>query len=649
MEEKYLQLLAGKYPTQEAVLCELVNLMTQTRLPKGTEYFFSDLHGEYEGFTALLRSASGIIKAKIHMMFDGTLTDAQQNQLSNLIYAPEKVISLMHAFEKDSSAWMRETIPRLLFLCREVSSKYPKMRVRSKTPQNYRYLMEELLYPGEEEGKSEYVRDVINTIIDNGLGTSFIPVICHLIQSLTVDKIHVIGDIFDRGPRPDLIMEELIAFGDVDVQWGNHDISWMGAACGNQVLVANVVRMGISYNNFDCLEDGYGINLRPLSAFAQKVYGNDPCERFIPKVLDKNRYDQVDLQLAARMHKAISIIQFKLAGQLMRRRPDFEIKDRSHLEKICYEKGVLMEQGREYPLLDCSLPTVDPADPLRLTREEEALMRTLTASFAHSEGLHRHVQFLYSHGSMYRKINGNLLFHGCIPMNEDGTFRSMKIGGREYSGKALLDRFGEIARDAYFLPADAPQKQCCVDWMWYLWCGASSPLFGKSKLSAFEHYFVADKSLQKEIMDPYYRLSENPEICDRIFEEFGMSPERSHVINGHVPVKIKDGEKPVKAGGKLYVIDGGLSKAYQSKTGIAGYTMIFNSHYLALAEHHNFMTMKAPLDEKLNLQITERMPHRLLVHDTDLGAQLEDRANDLRKLLAAYREGRIKECRQCER
>ncbi|MBQ8640379.1 MAG: fructose-1,6-bisphosphatase [Lachnospiraceae bacterium] len=646
MEEKYLKLLANEYPDQESVRIAIVKLTAQTRLPKGTEYFFSDLHGEQEGFSYLLRSGSGIIKEKIKILFQGTLSEAHQNQLANLIYTPEHVISLLKDHDYDSSLWMKQMIPHLVLLCREISSKYSKMRVRSKMPSEYRHLMEELLYPGQEEGKKEYAQDVIEAIVEQGLGDTFIPVICRLIQGLTVDRIHVIGDIFDRGPRPDQIMEELIAFGDVDIQWGNHDISWMGAACGNPVLIANVVRMGISYNNFDCLEDGYGINLRPLSSFAQKTYGNDPCTQFIPKVLDENRYDQVDLGLAARMHKAIAVIQFKLAGQLIKRRPDFGIGDRSHLEKIDYERGVLLEGGLEYPLLDTHFPTVDPQDPLRLTREEEELMTALTASFAHSEVLHRHVQFLYSHGSMYKSVNGNLLFHGCVPMKEDGSFQTMGVCGTEYSGKALLDRFGEVARDAYFLSSDAQKKARSVDWMWYLWSGPCSPLFGKSKLSAFEHYFVADKTLQKEVMDPYYRLSERKETCETILREFGMDVEHCHIINGHVPVKIKDGEKPVKAEGKLYVIDGGISKAYQSKTGIAGYTMIFNSHYMALAEHHNFITEKDRAKEKLNLQITEQMPRRLLVKDTDAGAVLLEQIEDLKALLAAYREGRIREKRR---
>ncbi len=643
MKEKYLKLLAKEFPSQQAVRSEIVNLTTQLHLPKGTEYFFSDLHGEQEGFIYLLRSASGIIKEKIQQMFDGILTIPEQNQLANLIYSPDKVLALLHTYGKDNQEWMKQTIPYLLLLCREVGSKYPRVRVQKKIASEYRFLIEELLYPGREEGRLAYVQDVITAITENDMGREVIAELCHLIQSLTVDRIHIIGDIFDRGPHPEMIMEELIGFGDVDIQWGNHDISWMGAVCGNQVLVANVVRMGISYNTFDCLEDGYGINLRPLSSFAQKVYASDSCKCFMPKILDENRYDRVDIGLAAKMHKAMAIIQLKLLGQLIKRRPEWGLSAVSPLEKIDYNRGVFIEGGQEYPLLDTFFPTVNPADPLRLIPEEENLMKVLTASFAHSEVLNRHIRFLYSHGSMYKRTNGNLLFHGCIPMNADGTFREVEVLGQKRSGKALLDDWERIVQDAYFLSENDAGKQTAVDWMWYLWCGAGSSLFGKSKLAFFENYFIADKALRKEVMDPYYKLSENKEICESIFREFEMDEDHSHIINGHVPVKIKDGEKPVKAEGRLYVIDGGISKAYQSKTGIAGYTMIFNSHYLALAEHHNFMTMQAPLDEKLNLQITEKMPERLRVKDTDAGKELREQIEDLKSLLVAYQSGYIRE------
>ncbi len=640
---KYLKLLSKDFSSQMDVRSEIVKLTAQLHLPKGTEYFFSDLHGEQEGFLYLLRSASGIIKEKIRTMFDSDLTEPEKNQLANLIYTPDHMLALLHSYRRDSREWMIQMMPYLLELCRELGSKYTRVRVQSKIADEYRFLIEELLYPGREEGREEYLHDVINIIIENDMGAEVISELCHLIQNLTVERIHIIGDVFDRGPHPDMIMEELISFGDVDIQWGNHDISWMGAVCGNQVLAANVVRMGISYNTFDCLEDGYGINLRPLSSFAQRVYAEDPCRCFMPKILDENYYDRVDIGLAAKMHKAMTIIQLKLLGQLIRRRPEWGMPAVSPLEKIDYEKGVLIEEGKAYPLLDTFFPTIDPDDPLRLIPEEEALMKALTASFAHSEVLNRHVRFMYSHGSMYKKMNGNLLFHGCIPMNEDGSFREVEVRGKKKKGRALLDSLERIVQEAYFLPDSDPQKQNAVDWMWYLWCGSGSPLFGKSKLAFFENYFIEDKILRKEIMDPYYRLSEKREICEAIFREFDMDETHSHIINGHVPVKIKDGEKPVKAEGRLYVIDGGISKAYQSKTGIAGYTMIFNSHYLALAEHHNFMTQREAFDEKLNLQITEKMEKRLLIKDTDAGKAIQERIEDLKDLLAAYRNGQIKE------
>ena len=481
-------------------------------------------------------------------------------------------------------------------------------------------------------------------MIEMGVGDNFIIALCHLIQNLSVDSLHIIGDIFDRGPRPDIIMNELMAFHDVDIQWGNHDISWMGAACGNKTLMANVVRMGISYNNFDALEDGYGINLRALSTFASQAYKDDPCTYFYPKVLDECEYDRVDNALAAKMHKAISIIQFKLAGQLIKRHPEYGMDERNLLEKVDYERGCLCLGGKEYPLLDTFFPTVDPKDPLRLTREEEELMNALEASFRHSEILHRHIRFLYTNGSMYKCANSNLLFHGCIPMTKDGEFESYTAAdGRSYKGKAYLDYLNVQVQNAYLLPEDTRGKKEAVDFMWYLWCGEKSPVFGKSKLSAFEHYFIADKEMLRERMNPYYKLSEKEEICDKIFAEFGLDPDHSHIINGHVPVKIKDGEKPVKANGKLYVIDGGISKAYQSKTGIAGYTLIFNSHCLALAEHRNYMKMDKQTSYAPEVHVTERLPERMKVVDTDIGIQLKEQIEDLKSLVSAYREGIIKE------
>ncbi len=644
MEERYLQLLAREYPNRRSALCEIANLTAMSSLPKGTEYFFSDLHGEYKGFSELMNGASGVIREKIRIQFADVLTNPQQNLLANLIYNPVKVFNLMHEYGCDTDRWTRDTIFYLTQLCRGVSAKYSRVHVRSKIPHEYEYLVEELLYPGQEEGRIEYCSQIIDAIVTSGLASTFIPQFCKLIRGLTMDWIHVIGDIFDRGPRPDRIMEKLIEYGDVDIQWGNHDISWMGAACGNRILIANVVRIGISYNNFDCLEDGYGINLRSLSDFASVAYRDDPCERFQPTILDENVYDKVAINLSSKMHKAMAIIQLKLIGQMVHRHPEYHMEDRNLLEHIDYEKGLYQYNGITCPLTDTNFPTVDPKNPLALTSQEAQLMDVLAASFSHSEALQRHVRFLYSSGSMYLCMNGNLLFHGCIPMNEDGSFEKVEVDGVAYSGKALLDRLEKAAREAYFLPKGHPDKQKNVDKMWLLWCSAQSPLFGKSRMSAFERYFTKEKALHEEIYNSYYRLNADPHVCERILREFGVDEVHGHIINGHVPVRQKDGEKPIKADGKLYVIDGGLSKAYQTKTGIAGYTLIFNSHYLALAQHHDYIAhplSQSEQDEMPTIQITETMKKRILVADTDAGRKLALRINELRELVEAYESGRI--------
>ena len=435
-------------------------------------------------------------------------------------------------------------------------------------------------------------------------------------------------------------MNELMQFHDVDIQWGNHDISWMGAATGNLACICVVLRIAISYNSFDVLEDGYGINLRPLSMFAANVYRDDPCERFQPRILDENIYDAVDPGLAAKMHKAIAVMQFKVQEQIIKRHPDYRMEDRLMLENIDYARGVIKIGDKEYPMLDTNFPTIDPKNPLKLTSQEEELLHTLALSFKHSELLHRHIRFLYSHGSMYKCYNSNLLYHGCIPMKKDGSFEEMVIDGEGYSGKALLDFIDQRVRKAYFLPDSDPDKEKCRDFMWYLWCGAKSPVFGKDRMATFENYFIEDKTTHKETMNPYYKLSQQVEYCDRILEEFGLPTEGSHIINGHVPVKIKDGETPVKAEGKLYVIDGGLSKAYQSKTGIAGYTLIYNSHHLALAEHKPFDPTR---ENTPRVSIVEKMPRRIMVGDTDKGEELTERIEDLKELVNAYREGVLKE------
>ena len=637
----YLKLLAREYPSVKEAAGEIVNLMAICSLPKGTEYFFSDLHGEYEAFIHLLRSSSGITREKIKATFGHLIPEDEQIRIANLIYYPERSLARLKKQGTYSEDWQKITIYRLVQICREVSSKYTRSKVRKKMPKEFAYAIDELLHVDyNDENKKLYYDEIIHSVISTGIGDKFIAALCRLIQNLTIDNLHIIGDIFDRGPRADIIMQELMNFHDVDIQWGNHDISWMGAATGNLACICNVLRIAISYNSFDVLEDGYGINLRPLSMFAAKVYQDDPCKRFMPKILDENIYDAVDPGLAAKMHKAIAVIQFKVEGDMIRRHPEYEMDKRQLLSAVDFENGTVTVEGKTYPMLDMNFPTIDPQNPLKLTKGEEMLLRTLSASFRHSDLLHKHVRFLYSHGGIYKCYNSNLLYHGCIPMEKDGSFASIMVDGKTYCGKNLMDYFDKQVQNAYFMPEGAPGKEDAVDLMWYLWCGAKSPVFGKDKITTFEHYFVEDKSTHKETMNPYYQLSQKEEFCRRILLEFGLPEEGSHIINGHVPVKMKDGEKPVKAGGKLFIIDGGLSKAYQSTTGIAGYTLIYNSHHLALAEHMPYDPRK---ENTPKVSVVEKMTSRVMVADTDKGRELKEQIEDLKELVAAYREGTIKE------
>ena len=636
----YLQLLAREFPSVKEATGEIVNLMAICSLPKGTEYFFSDLHGEYEAFIHLLRSSSGIIREKIKETFGYVIPEEEQLQLANLIYYPERHLPRMMKQGRYTEDWQRITIYRLIQICREVASKYTRSKVRKKMPKEYAYTIDELLHvDGNDENKKLYYNEIIHSIIDTSIADKFIAALCRLIQNLTIDNLHIIGDIFDRGPRADIIMQELMSFHDVDIQWGNHDISWMGASTGNPACICNVLRIAISYNGFDVLEDGYGINIRPLSMFAAKVYSDDPCERFMPRILDQNIYDAVDPGLAAKMHKAIAVIQFKVEGQIIRRHPEYEMDSRILLTAIDYQRGTVVIEGKEYPMMDMEFP-IDPSDPLKLSEEEEELLHTLTLSFCHSALLHKHIKFLYSNGSMYKCCNSNLLYHGCIPMKEDGSFDEMAVNGKAYKGRALMDFIDKQVKKAYFLPDQDPEKEASRDFMWYLWSGAKSPVFGKDKMTIFEHYFVEDKEASRERMNPYYKLSVQEKYCDMILEEFGLTTTGSHIINGHVPVKIKDGETPIKAGGKLFIIDGGLSKAYQGKTGIAGYTLIFNSRHLALAEHKPFDPKK---ESTPKVSIVEKMRKRIMVADTDDGKELARRIEDLKELVAAYRKGALKE------
>lgn len=639
----YLALLSHEFPTARSCAAEMINLKAILALPKGNEYFFSDIHGEYESFIHLMRSASGVIRAKIEEIFGNLMSEEEKQALANLIYYSSETLNDYKHADKLTDEWYESTIRQLIALCREVASKYTRSKVRKKLPQEYGYAIDELLHTDETDpDKKLYYLEIIKAIIATGVAKDFIVALSELIQSLLIDTLHIIGDIFDRGPRADYVMDELISFKNVDIEWGNHDISWMGAASGNEACIATVLRIATNYNSFDVLEDGYGINLRPLSMFADDVYRGDECKCFRPHLLDDNKYDSVAPELAAKMCKAITVIELKLEGQLIKRHPEYDMDDRLLLDKIDYENGTVVIGGTEYNLLDKHFPTINPDSPYELTPEESRLIETLKYSFLHSRRLQKHIRFLYSHGSMYKICNNNLLFHGCIPMDEKGEFLVLKTDEGSFSGKDLMDYFEEKIIDSYFVDGDdtPERKQSAVDMMWYMWAGAVSPLFGKDRMATFEHIFIEDKSLSKEHLNSYYEFSSKEEYCDKIFEEFEMDKEHAHIINGHVPVKVAKGEKPVKANGKLYVIDGGLSKAYHSKTGIAGYTLIFNSHHLALAEHRQFERDGVNTPE---MYVTETMKRRLLVKDTDIGKEIEKQIFDLEELLECYSLGLIKE------
>lgn len=641
MDQKYLKLLSKEYPTIDSVASEMVNLSAIRSLPKGTEYFFSDLHGEYEAFLHMLKSASGIIKKKIDLVFGKTVANAERENFANLIYYPDKEIKRLASQNVVTDEWKRLTIYRLILVCESVSAKYTRSRVRRCVAKDLVYILDELLNVTDDVNKDFYYDEIINTIIDTGIAEKFIISLCKLIQSLAIDRLHIIGDIYDRGPRADIIIDELMAVHDVDIQWGNHDISWIGAASGNEALIANVIRISMRYNNFDILEDGYGLNLRALAVFAGEVYKDDECRLYDPSTLDDNIYDPVDTALVAKMHKAITVIQLKLEGQLMEKYPEWEMQQRSLFHKVNFSEGTVEIDGVTYKLKDRHFPTVDPKDPLALSDGEKELMTVLANSFLHSEKLQVHIRFLLSKGSMYHVCNGNLLFHGCIPMDEKGDLQCVRINGSSYCGKELLDKLDEIVNRAYFLPENSEEKKYVCDFVWYLWCGPRSPLYGKDKMALFERYYLEEKSLHREKYNDYYVFSERMEVCESILHMFGIDKDKGHIINGHVPVKIKNGESPVKAGGKLFVIDGGISKAYQKATGIAGYTLIYDSHSLSLAEHKPFIFGKSEHTPKI--QLVEKLEERENISDTDKGEEILVKINDLRELLRAYRSGVIKE------
>jgi fructose-1,6-bisphosphatase III len=643
---KYLRRLSRDYPNIMAASAEIINLKAILALPKGTEYFLSDLHGEHEAFIHMLKSASGTIKDKIDEYFGNELGEVERDALASLIYNAEAELARRKKLEPDYKDWQRTAIYRLITICKSVSTKYTRSRVRNRLPKYMDYSMDELLHADDEENKAHYYSEIINTIVDCGVADEYIKELTEAISSLAVDRLHIIGDIFDRGAHPDAIMDFLMNYHDVDFQWGNHDIVWMGAATGHWACMTNLLRMNISYNNFDMLEVGYGINLRPLATFAEKVYGDDPCEFFRPHILDRNKYDPVDEDLAARMHKAIAICQFKVEGQRIMAHPEYGLDKRLLLDKIDLEAGTVEIEGKVWPLRDTNFPTLDPQHPYEFTDDERAMLNALEASFKNSEKLQRHIKFLYSHGALYTCVNGNLLFHGCIPSKEDGEFEEVSINGVKYKGKELMDYLDTEVRKAYFNPDASGETGRSGDIMWYLWLGSSSPLFGKAKMTTFERLFVADKATHKEFTKPYYTLINDRAYCEKILREFGLDPATGKILNGHVPVKIKDGESPIKGGGLLYRIDGGISKAYQKQTGIAGYTFIFNSRFMALAEHKAYSPLQPDGTQEFHspvMKVVETMPRRLLIKDTDQGQDFLERIKDLEDLIEVFKIGRLKE------
>ena len=646
---EYLQLLKEQYPTIQRACAKIISLESQMKLPKLTEHFMSDIHGEYESFLHILRNASGVIKDKIKTVYENTLSEKDRDTLSTLIYYPSEKLEVIKSEVSDINDWYKITLCRLVVVCRLVASKYTREQVRELLPETFGGIIDELIHAVTDfnPDKELYYNQNILSIIELGQADAFIVEIAHLIQNLAIGKLHIIGDIFDRGPRADIILDNLMNYHNVDIQWGNHDMQWMGAAAGSMACIANVIAISTKYCNFDCIEDGYGINLRQLTVFALDTYADDPCTCFIPRNPNSVNISRHDEEFWAKLHKAISIIRFKLEGQIIKKHPEFCMENHLMLDKIDYEKGTITIEGKTYELLDTNFPTIDPENPYELTAEEQELMQSLRSSFHHSEKLQAHIRFMYSKGSMYQVANNNLLYHGCIPMTPDGEFAEYEINGVKVKGKALFDRAEQVARVGYFSRSGTDERRYGRDFLWYLWCGVGSPVYGKNKMTSFERYFIADSDTWTEIKDPYYKLIADPDICNKILREFGVDPETySHIINGHVPVKIKKGESPIHAGGKLLVIDDGLSKAYQEQTGIAGYTLLFNSHGLMLSSHDAFDSVKTAINKDRDIYSSldkiDMAPQRLLIEDTDEGKQIRKKIDDLKALVNAFRKGLIK-------
>lgn len=642
---RHLKILSKQYNNIEQVAEEIINLQAILNLPKGTELFLSDIHGEYGSFSHILNNGSGIIKKKIEDIFNSQITERERRLLATLIYYPEEKLALIKKKEEDLNEWYSITLYRLIEVAREVSSKYTRSKVRKAMPKGFDYIIDELLHlQGCGPDKETYYKQIISSIIELNRADEFIVAISNLIKRMAIDHLHVLGDIFDRGPNAKLVMNTLMKFHSLDIEFGNHDILWMGAACGNEACIANVIRICSRYDNIDTLEDGYGINIRPLTTFALKTYKDDDCEKFMPKIYDYNKYIRSDEISIAKIHKAISIIQFKLEGKLIKEHPEYEMEQRLLLDKIDYKEKTIKLNGKTYHLNDTNFPTINPEKPYELTKEEEEIIDRLQESFKNSETLNKHIIFLYSKGSIYKCFNSNLLFHGCIPMEENGEFSNVDILGRSVSGKDFFDCIDKIIRKAYFERDQIEKSKEAIDLMWYLWCGPKSPLFGKDKAATFERYFVIEKETHKEIKNPYFKLIENEETCDIILKEFGLEGKKSHIINGHIPVKEKDGESPIKANGKLLVIDGGFAKSYRGQTGRAGYTLTYNSYGLILSANEPFDSkadaIREEIDIKYDIMVNAKETERKRVADTDIGKELQEEIDDLKLLLSAYKEGK---------
>ncbi|MFA5385210.1 MAG: fructose-1,6-bisphosphatase [Eubacteriales bacterium] len=643
--QDYLELLSQKFPTISQAASEVINLKSILNLPKGTEHFLTDLHGEYEAFDHVMRNASGVVKRKINDVLGKTLSRSDISELASLIYYPEDKLHLVKEREVNLPDWYEVTIYRLIQVCRDASSKYTRSKVRKALPPEYAYIIQELLHEDEYRfNKKEYYNKIIDTIVGLDMADDFIINISAVIQRLTIDHLHILGDVYDRGPGPHFIMDTLMKHHSVDIQWGNHDILWMGAAAGNRSCIANVVRICLRYANMDILEEGYGINLFPLATFAMDAYKDDECSQFKPKMSSSDIVPDSSFDLLAKMHKAIAVIQFKLEHELILNHPEYKMDNRLLLDKINYEEHTINVEGVVYKLNDQSFPTVDPNEPWKLTEEEKTVINKLRYTFLKSEKLQEHIRFMYAKGSMYLKYNSNLLFHASIPMNSDGTFKIIKLNGVESSGKKLLDNLELWSREAYF---GKENKDSSTDILWYLWCHHDSPLFGKDKMATLERYFTDDKTPHKERYNHYYTLVDDEKIARMILAEFGLDPESGHIVNGHVPVKARKGESPIKANNKLLVIDGGFARAYQSETGIAGYTLIYNSYGLMLAKHEPFESREKSVNEGTDmhsdLSIVEKVIDRKKIADTDNGQDLKKQIYYLEMLLSAFRTGVIKE------